>query len=200
MLFDILASIFHNRLTFFLFAFFFFSGFISISNPTYNTPETYLSRFNRTAIPDSLIIKGILVDKKGNPLKNKTMVVLIPNKKTTVDLHKNKPKKAGLGKQIKGTGTLAINIEGVVGGGAYKLIDGAITNPNSKTDNKGNFIFKASSDFIRGENELLVTVNYNNISVTVSYPLVNKQGNPMILKINYGSNIINLGKVKTLKE
>ncbi len=151
----------------------------------------------------SVLIKGFLVNTEGNPLKGKSMKVYISNSKTTVDTYKDEPKKDGLGKQILGTGKLALNIEGVEGGGALKLIDGAVVNPNAMTDNKGNFIFNASAKFIEDASEFIIAVDFINdysTMVTVSYPLVDEEGNPVILKIDENIKVINLGKVRTLKD
>lgn len=184
---------------------FIFCSFIAIYNSSGTVLKADLSYFQETvkSDEDSLIIKGTLVDNEGKPLEGKSMKVYISNSKTTVDTHKNEQKKAGLGKQIQGTGTLVLSIEGVEGGGALKLIDGAAANPNAKTDAEGNFIFNASAKFIKDASEFIIAVDYINdfsTMITVSYPLVDEEGNPMILKIDKNTKVINMGEVRTLKE
>ncbi len=174
------------------------SSFATVGNTDRNFPgETIGSE------SDTLIIEGVLVSHDGKPLKGKAMKVYIPNSKTTVETYSSEPKKSGIGKQIQGTGMLAVNVEGVKGGGALKLIDGAVSNPGANTDENGHFIFVASAGFIEGESEFIVTVDYiKDISsmITLSYPLVDEEGNPLILKIDGDTKVLNLGKVKTLKE
>lgn len=150
----------------------------------------------------TFIIKGILVDNTGNPLKEKEMTVFIGSSETTVDTHADEPKKPGIGKQITGTGTLVMNIEGVTGGGAYKLMDGGIINPQTKTDEDGFFQFNVSSEFIEGVSTLIITVDLQDYSasyVTKSYPLVDDEGNPLILNIGEEPKMIDLGEVEHLK-
>lgn len=182
----------------------------ALQNHNVNAYEAYLLKYPDGNFVDSakfyietpLIINGILVDNEGKPLKGESMQVYIANKETTVDTYEDEPKKAGIGKQIKGTGTMAMNIKGVEGGGALKLIDGKIVNPYAKTDEDGNFKFNVSANFVEGESEWLIAVDYNNFStyVTESYPIVDKEGNPLILKIDKVTKVKDLGKVRTLKE
>ena len=76
------------------------------------------------------------------------------------------------------------------------MIDGAAVNPIAKSDDKGNFIFNATAEFIEDESEFIIAVHYINdfsIMITVSYPLVDKEGNPIILKIDENTKVINLG-------
>jgi|AntAceMinimDraft_15_1070371.scaffolds.fasta_scaffold15281_2 hypothetical protein len=183
---------------------FIFCSFFTMQNSSADVLKADLSNFQESVKSDepSLIIKGILIDNEGKPLGRKLMTIYIANKKTTIDTHKDEPKKAGLGKQIKGTGTLAMSIEGVKDGGALKLIDGAVSNPQAKTNENGNFQLNASAKFVDGESELIITVELtdNSSIVSKSYPLMDEEGNPLILKINKDSKVIELGKVRMLKE
>lgn len=178
--------------------------FIGTNNISANFLKTEVNIFSQQEKEDevSLIISGILVDEAGSPLKGKSVQVYIAKSETTVDTHKDEPKKAGIGKQIKGTGTLNMSIEGVEGGGALKMIDGKIINPKGETDETGFFELHLSTNFILGESELLITVDYRNFStyVTKSYPIVNKEGNPIFIKIDEVSTAVNLGLVRTIKE
>ncbi|MBN2261188.1 MAG: hypothetical protein JW702_11620 [Clostridiales bacterium] len=149
---------------------------------------------------DSLIIKGILVDNDERPMRKESMTLYISNSETTLDTQKVVPKKSGLGEQIKGTGTLTLKIEGVKDGGAIKLIDGRVANPRAITDEKGNFQFNASPSFIDNESEFIIAVDFTDYRGTLSYPLIDEEGNVLILKKNHDRKIINLGKIKILKK
>lgn len=170
--------------------------------------EDYLSNYPDGKFADSakfyietpFIINGILVDNEEKPLKGKSMTVYIANKETTVNTHKDEEQKAGIGKQIKGTGTLAMMVKGVEKGGALKLIDGGIVNPRAKTDEDGNFKFNLNANFVAGESELLIAVDYYSDFIAEGYPLVDKEGNPLILIIDKLTRVKDLGKVRTLKE
>lgn len=167
-----------------------------------NYPEGRFADSAKYYIETPFIIKGVLVDSEGNVLKGKSMTVYLANEETTVDTHQDEEQKPGIGKQIKGPGTLVMSVKGVEGGGALKLVDeGGIINPGAKTDDDGNFEFSLSGIFVEGESELLITVEYQSSNfITESYPIVDKEGNPLILKID-SLNIVNdLGEVRTLKE
>ena len=149
----------------------------------------------------ALIIKGTLISKKGIPQKNQTMRAYITTDKTTVDTHRGEQKKPGLGKKIIGTGTLSMKIEGMTGGGAYKMIDGKIINPQAKTDANGIFQFNVSEKFIDGEEDLIIAVAYQDYSASYTtkyYSLVDNEGNPLFVKIVDDVKIIDLGKVRSL--
>lgn len=176
---------------------------------TFDAYEAYLQKYPAGNFVDSakfymetpLVIHGTLIDKEGKPLNGKSMQIYIANAETTVDTHVEDSQKSGIVRQIEGTGTLAMSLEGVEAGGALKLIDGKIVNPSAKTDEDGHFNFNLSASFLEGESELLIGVNYHGSNfITESYSLVDEEGNPLILKIDKPTKIKYLGEVRSLKE
>ena len=183
------------------FTVFFFCCFIALQNISANVLKVDLEIMQELTKSEkpAIIIKGILVDKEGNPLAKKEMLLYLANRPTTLDTKDDEPKKSGLGKQIEGSGTLALRVEGVESGGSLKLIDGRTVNPYAETDENGYFKFDLSAKFIEGENEVLITVDYNDYNGTKSYPIVDAKGNPIFLKISKDKKVIELGKVMMME-
>jgi len=178
----------------------FFCGLLLTHTASANSLKSiqFNIRTNAIVLKDSLIIKGILVDNDERPMRNQSMILYIANSETTLDTQKVDSKKPGLGEQIKGTETITLKIEGVKGGGSIKLIDGKVANPRAITDENGNFQFNASPSFIENESEFLIAVDYTDYKGTQSYPLIDGEGNILILKKNQNEKIFNLGKIKIL--
>lgn len=150
----------------------------------------------------TLFISGILVDKNSDPMPNQNMTIYLNTRKPSVGNERDGSEKPGIGKKIEGTGTMNMSVVGVDGGGAYKLIDGRVVNPSAKTDKEGRFTFEATEEFIAGEIEFLVTRNQQNSKtfVTESYPMIDENGEPIKLKFDSTSMIMELGKIRTLSK
>lgn len=166
------------------------------------TSNSKPNSLNKPAKNIALIITGILVDHKDKPLANQQMYLYLGKKTTTIEVNKNGSKKTGALTKIEGTGTINMKIIGIEEGGAIKLINGSVANPSSKTDEKGRFRFEVSAEFIEGEEELIITRNWNNPSklITESLPMIDNEGNPVMLKIDKTKKILDLGKIRTLEK
>ena len=159
---------------------------------------------NETTDSTALIITGILVDDKGKPLANKEVSLFLANRETTVKTTPDSLRKPGLGARIEGAGTLRMAIVGIEGGGAYKLIEGGIVNPSSKTDGDGKFRFEVSDELIAGEEGLIITTkrprNPTGGGFIDHVSLIDEEGVPIILKIDEIVGTLDLGEVEIFKD
>ena len=144
------------------------------------------------------MITGTLVNDSGQPIGNTELGIHVGT--TSSPLKANPAKKRGSLTPIEGTGKINLSIVGVEGGGALKLIDGAVSNPSTKTNDRGEFQFELSAEFLNGEEVLIITSQKTDMSsmITRSFPLMNKAGEPRILDIGELGETTDLGNVKLL--
>jgi hypothetical protein len=147
----------------------------------------------------ALVIKGLLVDEKDRPLPRERMLLYLGNRKTTLDTKLGKSQRM---KKIEGTGTLQLDIEGIEGGGAYKVVDGKPINPSATTDDAGRFRIEVSPEFIEGEEELIIARQRPGKASfeTESLPILDENGRPLRLKVETKTRVLDLGRVTTLQK
>jgi len=145
------------------------------------------------------IITGVLVDENDKPMPSQSMLIYSGKTETTVD---TKLRESETVRKIEGTGTINFAIEGIEGGGSYKLIDGKPVNPSTKTDEAGKFRFEISAEFLEGEEDLIITRQQAGASSfeTDHLPMIDQNGNPVKLKVDRQTKILDLGRIRTLQK
>jgi hypothetical protein len=145
------------------------------------------------------IITGVLVDENDKPMANQSMLIYSGKTETTLNTKLGESETV---KKIEGTGTINFDIEGIEGGGSYKLVDGKTVNPSTKTDEAGRFRFEVSAEFIEGEEDLIIVRQQAGTSSfeTESLPMIDQNGNPVKLKVDKQAKVLDLGRIRTLQK